>query len=357
MSRCSQCESMLRDLPEAGVLYLAPQLSYTRGKLRRILWESGLPFGAPSEGVLAVEIAPEGLKCLSRLMIEGLEPAELKDCSAVLVEKGSAFGLGALPRMQDLATLTAVVRSEWLVEMMQEDRLTVHFQPIVSAVSPEKVFAYECLLRGLDEEDGLVSPGAMLGAAREAELLFSLDRAARIKAIGEANGFALEQNIFINFNPTSIHEPGFCLRSTLGAIERSNLCPERIVFEVTESEEIKDQKRLKRILDFCRERGFKVALADLGAGYSSLNLLSSLRPDFVKLDASLIRDVDCDPYRAIIASRLLKLAKVLGVTVVAEGLETEEQWLWLVAHGVDFVQGFFFDRPASPPPAPTPLYA
>ncbi len=126
---------------------------------------------------------------------------------------------------------------------------------------------------------------------------------------------------------------------------------------MTESEEIKDQKRLKRILDSCRESGFKVALDDLGAGYSSLNLLSSLRPDFVKLDASLIRDVDCDPYRAMIASRLLKLAKDLGVTVVAEGVETEEQWLWLITHGVDFVQGFFFGRPASPPPVPTPLYA
>ncbi len=72
----------------------------------------------------------------------------------------------------------------------------------------------------------------MLGAAREAGLLFNLDRMARIKAIGEADGFGLEQNIFINFDPTLIHHPGSCLGSTLGAIERSNLCPERIVFRL-----------------------------------------------------------------------------------------------------------------------------
>jgi hypothetical protein len=95
------------DLPEAGVLYLFPQLSYTRGTLRRILWESGLPFGDPFEGVLAVEVAPEGLKSLSGLLIEGLDSTELKYCRAVLVEKGSAFGLEVLPRMQNLATLTA----------------------------------------------------------------------------------------------------------------------------------------------------------------------------------------------------------------------------------------------------------
>lgn len=211
-------------------------------------------------------------------------------------------------------------------------------------------------MRGLDEEDGLVSPGAMLGTAREAGLLFNLDRTACIKAIGEADGFGLEQNIFINFDPTLIHYPGSRLGSTLGAVERSNLCPERIVFEVTESEQIKDQKRPRRILEFCCKSGFKVALDDLGAGSSSLDLLSSLRPDFVKLDANLVRDVDRGPYRAMIASRLLKLAKDLGVTVVAEGVETEEQWLWLVAHAADFVQGFF-GRPASPPPVPTALYA
>lgn len=90
-------------------------------------------------------------------------------------------------------------------------------------------------MRGLDEEDGLVSPGAMLGVAREAGLLFNLDRTARIKANGEARRFGLEQNIFINFDPTLIHNPRSCQRSTLGAVERSNPCPKRIVFEVAES--------------------------------------------------------------------------------------------------------------------------
>jgi hypothetical protein len=120
---------MPRDFPEAGISYLAPQLSYTRSTLRRTLKESGPPFGHPFEEVLAVEVAPQGLKSLSGFLIEVLDSTELKDCRAVLVEKGSAFGLGALPRMQDLTSLTAVVRSEWTIEIMQQDRLTIHFQP------------------------------------------------------------------------------------------------------------------------------------------------------------------------------------------------------------------------------------
>ncbi len=91
------------------MLYVAPPLAHTRGTLRRLLWKPGLPFGDPSDDVVAVEVEPEGLRSLSELLLDGLSEAELKDCRAVLVEKGSAFGLSMLPRMQDLATLTAAV--------------------------------------------------------------------------------------------------------------------------------------------------------------------------------------------------------------------------------------------------------
>jgi len=141
------------------VLYVAPPLAHTRGTLRCLLWQPGLPFGDPSEEVLAVEVTPESLKRLSELLLDGLSEAGFKDCRAVLVEKGSAFGLGVFPRMQDLATLTAIVRGEWLLDMLHEDRLAVHLQSIVSAADPGEVLAYESLLRGLDREGALVSPG------------------------------------------------------------------------------------------------------------------------------------------------------------------------------------------------------
>src|SRR5438270_2248797 len=111
-----------------------------------------------------------------------------------------------LSRMQYLATLAALVRGEWLLDMLREDRLTVHFQPIVPAVDPGEVFAYECLLRGLDGRGALVGPGPMFETARRAGLLFNLDRAARTKAIWEASELGLGQNIFINFDPASVYD-------------------------------------------------------------------------------------------------------------------------------------------------------
>ena len=357
MSKCSRCENLPAEPPERGVLYVAPPLAHTRGTLRRLLWDSDLPFGDPLEDVLAVEVCPGGLSRLSAILMDGLSEAELRDCRAVLVAKGEGVGLGVLPRMQDLFTLLSGVRGTWLQKMMREDRMTVHFQPIVSVQNPVETFAYECLLRGIGEGGEIVGPGPMFGAARSAGLLFNLDRAARIKAIYEAAAQGVEGNVFINFNPTSVYDPVYCLRSTMKAVEESSIPPERIVFEVTESEEVRDVAHLRNILDYYRNGGFRVALDDLGAGYSSLNLMAELRPDFVKLDIGLVTGVDHDPYKASIAHKLIELAHELGIVVVAEGVETGEQWRWLADHGADYAQGYLFARPASPPPVPARVYA
>jgi hypothetical protein len=137
--------------------------------------------------------------------------------------------------------------------------------------------------------------------------------------VWEASELGLAQRVFITFDPASIYDPAYCLRSTMGAIQRSGLSPDRIDFEVTESEEVKDHKHLRNVLNFYRESGFRVALDDLGWSYGSLELLGALRPDFIKLDMRPVQNVDRDPYRAVIASKLLELAKDLGVAVVAEG--------------------------------------
>ena len=339
MSKCIRCENLPAEPPEKGVLYVAPPLAHTRGTLRRLLWSSDLPFGDPLEDVLAVEVCPGGLSRLSGLLMDGLSEAELRDCRAILVEKGARVDHAMLPRMKDLFTLLSSVRGTWLQKMMREDRTTVHFQPIVPAAQPEEAFAYECLLRGVGEGGELVGPGPMFEAARSAGLLFNLDRAARMKAIYEAVAQGVEGNVFINFNPTSVYDPVYCLRSTMKAVEESSLPPERIVFEVTESEEIRDSAHLKNILDFYRRGGFRVALDDLGSGYASLNLMAELRPDFVKLDIGLVSNVDHDPYKASIAHKLIELAHELGVSVVAEGVETGGQWRWLADHSADYAQG------------------
>ncbi len=100
-------------------------------------------------------------------------------------------------------------------------------------------------------------------------------------------------------------------------MRRTDLTPEQIVFEVVETGRIDDMAHLEGILAVYREQGFRVALDDLGAGFASMTLLHSLRPDFVKLDRSLVEDVDSDRYKVTIASKLLETALSLGVESVA----------------------------------------
>ncbi|MDZ7728973.1 MAG: EAL domain-containing protein [Dehalococcoidia bacterium] len=118
---------------------------------------------------------------------------------------------------------------------------------------------------------------------------------------------------------------------------------------MVESDAVADADHLRRILDYYRERGYRVALDDLGAGFSSLALLEQVRPDFVKLDMHLIRRVDTNPYKAEIASGVLDLARSLGVPTIVEGIEDEGELNWVRAHGASYAQGYYLARPSELP--------
>jgi EAL domain-containing protein (putative c-di-GMP-specific phosphodiesterase class I) len=262
--------------------------------------------------------------------------------------------LDDFPRVVPLQRFLAVGRSDWLLRLLSGRRLTSHFQPIVAAADTSRVFGHEALLRGVDAEERPVAPGELIAAAREADLLFQLDLAARQSAIREASRHGLAGRIFINFTPNAIYNPAYCLRSTVAAVEQADIAPERVIFEVIESERVHDLGHLERILHVYRRAGFRIALDDLGAGYSSLALMSRLRPDFVKLDMELIRGVDRDPYKAVIAEELLALARKLGISSVAEGVESPGELAWLREHGADHVQGYLIARPAAVPATALP---
>ena len=172
-----------------------------------------------------------------------------------------------LPRVRSLKWVSALAGSDWLLRMLSEERLTSHFQPIVRTEDTKEVYAQECLLRGIAPDGSLVSPGRIFEAAKEGGLLFQTDLAARLTAIRESLRHGVEENLFINFTPTSIYDPVFCLRSTIQTIDEAGIPHGRVVFEVTETEEAKDVEHLKNVVNRYRDKGLRVALDDLGSGY------------------------------------------------------------------------------------------
>jgi EAL domain-containing protein (putative c-di-GMP-specific phosphodiesterase class I) len=356
MSLCAHCRTVAAPEDGGGIFYLTHPLPHTVGKLRRVIGEH-YPLGSAPQGTLAVALPAGSLSNVTGLLEKTLSPAERGACKVLLLAEGETFGLEHLASVQPLDAFIAKARSGWLVTMIEQNAFYVDFQPIVLATTPTEVFAYECLLRSRNAEGEVVPPGLIFTTARGAELLFQVDRAARVTAIRSAKAHGVTTPIFINFNPTSVYDPNFCLQTTVQAVQEAGIAPERIVFEVVESDAVHDPEHLLSIVRFYRQQGFRIALDDLGAGYGSLNLLTSLQPDFVKFDRELVHGVDGDPYKQKVFGKLVEMARELGVHTLAEGVETEEEYRWLAAQGVAYVQGYFFARPANPPPPSTPALA
>lgn len=338
--------------PETGILYLALPPDASQASVREFLAAAKIACTEPYRDLLAIALDPGTLPRLSAGFRRILSDAEMQRYKSLVLTDGVGPSLAELVRMQPLGVLVASVEGGWLMAMLRDERLVAHFQPIVYTDATDRVFGYEALIRGCTGDGALVGPKQLYDTARSADLLFHLDRLARLAAIRGAVAHNLTTRLFINVNPASIDDPEAHLQATVRAIENAGMSHERIVFEIVESDRVRDVRHLLGILDSYRAAGFSVALDDLGAGYSSLNLLTQLRPDFVKLDMELVRDVDADRYRAEIVAKLLESARNLGIRTVAEGVESDGEWRWLQEHRVDFVQGFLFAEPGVPPPAP-----
>ncbi len=280
---------------------------------------------------------------------QALALLEQRDTKVLYIQGDRDPGLEDYPCVSTLDRFLRTLQGQWLTEMLSEGRYTSYFHPIVTASAPHQIYAHEALFRGLKANGDLISPAEIFNLARDTEMLFQLDLAARQSAIHAASRQGLDSSLFINFNPTAIYDPVHCLRSTFAAVRSSHLRPDQIVFEIVESDQAKDVEHLKDILRFYRQHGFSVALDDLGSGYGSLNLIHQIRPDFVKLDMQLIRNVHQEEYKGAIVAKTLELARQLEIKTIAEGIETPEELSWLHEHNVDLVQGFLFGKPAALP--------
>lgn len=212
---------------------------------------------------------------------------------------------------------------------------TMAFQPIVS-LSSRTIFAHEALVRGSDGEGA----GEILGAVDE-ENQYSFDQDCRVTAIRIASELGVTQSLSINFMPNAVYNPENCLRRTIWAADKYDLPPERIIFELTEEERVVDIAHLRNIIDTYRREGLRTAIDDFGAGYSGLNLLSELQPDYLKIDRALLSHIDTDSRRQAIVRGIVNISGDLGIGVIAEGLERAEEVGYLADIGIDLMQGFF----------------
>ena len=338
--------------PPAGMLYLSPPLSGAQRTIRDALRVLGAGYEELRLGTLVVRVDPGCLEAIGAALAGALSAVEMAETQSLFLVEGVEPDLPDLLRSQPLSRLVARLRGEWVETLLRDDRLAVHFQPIVYADAPETIFGYECLTRGLGTDGALVPATKLFGDAAACGLMTPLDERARQAAIRSAAAYAPAGRLFVNCSPAALCDPRHDHRALLSHLERVGVPAENLVLEVVESEGIADPAYLARVLDGYRTAGIGVALDDLGAGHSSLSLLAEIRPDYVKLDRGLVRGVDSFPVKATFARKLLEAAREEKILVIAEGVETIAEWRWLRLYGADLVQGFLFAPPGCPPPLP-----
>ena len=242
----------------------------------------------------------------------------------------------------DIENARRATRQE-LLETILDHRIYSVYEPIVE-VESKTVFGYEALARG-PEGSALHSPVALFTSAEEHELVFELDCVCRESGLRGAVDFPTGTKLFLNIRPTTIHDPAFKEDKLIETLERRDLAPTDVVFEISEQESISSFGAFREMRDYYRSLGFQFALDDTGSGYAGLEELLEIEPDYIKIDRSMVSGVDQDPARQNMLAALLQLADKMGALVIGEGLDTLEELDMLGRLGIRFGQGWLFGRP------------
>lgn len=269
---------------------------------------------------------------------------ELRDIRLLPFSTTEGLNFSSLKNHRNLSYWINLVNSRGFLDILADSRIKVMFQPILR-VKDRSLYGYEGLSRGILANEEIMPPDEMFGIARDTDLMFYLDRLCRESVIAASAREHIDSKIFINFIPTSIYDPDKCLQSTDLALKQHGLNPEQIVFEVVETEYIEDFNHLNRILDYYRTRGYSTALDDMGSGYATQEALLGLNPDYLKVDMEIIQGIHLDDSKKRRLDGFLKLGSKHNIITLAEGVETQEEFDYVTAAGVDLVQGYLFGKP------------
>jgi len=287
-------------------------------------------------------------------------PVIMLTCQDATLDKIEAFDLGVedyicktapfeeiLARIRaklflktDLTNQQRLKKVTELRQIIEEKKLRALFQPIVS-LKDQNILGYEAFTRGPKDSD-LEDPIRLFSLAQQENMFSQLDRVVMETIIKKAEKFLKDKLLFLNVNPVFIEFDYF---KNLNFLKNSSIKPEQLCIEITERAWITDFNRLYSILLDFKKMGLEVAIDDVGEGYASLKAIAELKPKFIKIDISLVRDIHKDSTKNTLVEIIVNLAKKLNSFTIAEGVETEEEKTSLLSLGIDYAQGYLFSRP------------
>ncbi|MBJ3776135.1 bifunctional diguanylate cyclase/phosphodiesterase [Acuticoccus mangrovi] len=228
-------------------------------------------------------------------------------------------------------------------QAIARNELELHYQVQIRLPAEEAV-SYEALVRWRHPERGLVPPNDFIPLAEQSGLIVKLGEWVLRTACAEAAAWPSQLPVSVNLSPLQLVAPNFVAKLK-SILEITGMDPKRLELEVTESCFIADGAKAGAVLHAVKQLGVSISMDDFGAGYSSLAMLNSFPFDKIKLDRSLIEDLNSSEKSKGIVRAILSLGTALDVPVIAEGVETIEQLNYLCAEGCVLIQGYYYGRP------------
>ena len=235
-----------------------------------------------------------------------------------------------------------------LKKIIDERAIRAVFQPIISLKDGE-ILGHEALSR-ITCNSGIQDMETIFALAGQYNCLWDLEQLCRTKAFEAAFRFMIppySKKLFINVNPNVLHDESFQKGLTKEYLNQYQISSSNIIFEITEKNIIKDIDSFIGAVNHYKSQDYRIAIDDAGAGYSGLNLISDINPNYIKLDMKLTRDIHTDSLKAALVKGMVEVSKISNITLIAEGIEKEEELETLVNLGVQYGQGYFIQYPES----------
>jgi diguanylate cyclase (GGDEF)-like protein/PAS domain S-box-containing protein len=312
---------------------------------QRILDSLAIPFRAGG-----TELYVSASIGISLFPQDGDEPGSLlRNADAAMLESkksGHAYVVSNRGALDSSAKLQFVTR---LRKAAESQRWTLHYQPVLD-LATGRMRGVEALIRWIEPDGTMVPPGDFIPLAEELGLIESIGDWVVRELVYQAQAWReLQMDLSISFNlsPRQFWQPDLA-NGILDRIREGGIDPAKIIVEITESSAMADPDRAQTILEALHDGGLRIAIDDFGTGYSSLARIRDMPVDVLKIDRSFVSGVDVDPQNQSIVTAFIELARGLGVTTLAEGIETEGELAFVRERGCVMGQGFYFSKAVPP---------